>query len=129
MKNILIITPDLEILNILKLRLELNGYKVMSALDKEEAIICTKKQKPCLAIIDILNFADDEAANALFLNKFFINRKIKTAILLPRMAENSCSFKFKANLLIKKPYNISTLARQLDELISNPKRSCSSHRD
>lgn len=128
MKSILIVSPDPEAANILRLRLELDGYEVKSAIDKEETLAQTGKDAPCLAVIDMINSDDEEAAEISQIISALQKKKIKTAVLLPRMTENSRLFTLpKSDIVVRKPYNVNALARQLIDLLNSPRRSCSSH--
>jgi CheY-like chemotaxis protein len=130
MKSILIVSPDPEAANILRLRLELDDCRVLTAIDKEEAIAQLKNDQPCLAVIDMINCGDDEAEETSQIISALRKKKIKTAVLLPRMTENSRLFKItEPDLVVRKPYNVNTLAIQLISFINNPKMSCSSRRD
>lgn len=130
MKSILIVSPDPETASILRLRLELEGYKVVSAIDKEETLEQAGKDSPCLAVIDMINSDEEETRETSQIISALHKKKIKTAVLLPRMKENSRVFSLpKSDIVVRKPYNIETLAKQLRNLLSSPRRSCSSHRD
>ncbi len=52
--RILIVDDDLEIIKVLKKRLEANQYEVISAVNGEEALLKTKNEKPDLVITDLM---------------------------------------------------------------------------
>lgn len=54
MKKILIIEDEQELAELLKLRLERNGYEVMYALGGQEALRTTKRTRPDLILLDIV---------------------------------------------------------------------------
>ena len=53
-KKILTVDDEVDFLKILKLRLEANGYEVITAFDGEEALEKIKSQSPDLVILDIM---------------------------------------------------------------------------
>jgi two-component system alkaline phosphatase synthesis response regulator PhoP len=53
-KKILTVDDEVDFLKILKLRLEANGYEVITAFDGEEALEKIKSQKPDLVILDVM---------------------------------------------------------------------------
>jgi DNA-binding response OmpR family regulator len=54
MKKILIIDDETELVEMLRLRLESNGYKVISAFNGEEGLERVDKEKPDLILLDIM---------------------------------------------------------------------------
>ena len=53
-KKILVVEDNLEMRNIISIRLEINGYKVISAEDGQQALDITKKENPDLLILDLM---------------------------------------------------------------------------
>lgn len=53
-KKILIVDDEIEFLEMMRLRLEANGYEVISAVDGEDAISKVKKDKPDALLLDVL---------------------------------------------------------------------------
>ena len=53
-KRILVVDDEPQIVSMLKLRLEANGYKVITASDGEEGLQKAKDLKPDLIILDII---------------------------------------------------------------------------
>lgn len=53
-KKILVIDDDKNLVEMLKIRLESEGFKVVSACDGEEGLEKTLKEKPNLIILDIM---------------------------------------------------------------------------
>lgn len=53
-KKILVIDDDKNLVEMLKIRLESEGFKVVSAYDGEEGLEKTMKEKPNLIILDIM---------------------------------------------------------------------------
>ena len=53
-KKILVIDDELELVDMLKIRLEANNYEVVAAVDGEEGMEKAKSEKPDLIILDIM---------------------------------------------------------------------------
>ena len=53
-KKILVVDDEVDLLKILKLNLEVKGYKVITALDGEEALEKLKSEEPNVVILDIM---------------------------------------------------------------------------
>ncbi len=53
-KKILVVDDEIELVNVIKIRLEANGYEVISAYDGQEALEKAKKENPDLIILDLI---------------------------------------------------------------------------
>lgn len=53
-KKILVVDDEVDLVEILKLSLEVNNYEVITAFDGEEALEKAKKEKPDLILLDIV---------------------------------------------------------------------------
>jgi len=53
-KKIVIVDDDIDIINVVTSILSAKGYNVMSANDKKEGLALIKKEKPDLAILDVM---------------------------------------------------------------------------
>jgi len=53
-KKILVVDDEIDFLKVIKLRLEVNGYDVITAFDGEEALKKIKTEKPDALLLDIL---------------------------------------------------------------------------
>jgi DNA-binding NtrC family response regulator len=53
-KKILVVDDEIDFLKVIKLRLEVNGYDVVTAFDGEEALKKIKTEKPDALLLDIL---------------------------------------------------------------------------
>lgn len=54
LKKIVIVDDDIDIINVVKSILTAKGYQVLSASDKKEGLKLIKKEKPDLAILDVM---------------------------------------------------------------------------
>jgi len=53
-KRILLVEDEVSLSELMKIRLEANGYKVISAFDGQEALDLARKEKPDLIILDLM---------------------------------------------------------------------------
>jgi len=53
-KRILLVEDEVSLSELMKIRLEANGYEVISAFDGQEALDLAKKEKPDLIILDLM---------------------------------------------------------------------------
>ena len=53
-KKILLVDDEIDFLQLLKARLEANGYEVVTAMDGKEALEKVKKEKPDALILDVM---------------------------------------------------------------------------
>ena len=54
LKKILIIEDEVELVEMLKVRLEANGYDIISAYDGQTGLDRAKKEKPDLILLDLM---------------------------------------------------------------------------
>lgn len=53
-KTLLLIDDDRELVDLLKMRFELDGYHVLTAYDGEEGLLAAREQSPDLIILDVM---------------------------------------------------------------------------
>ncbi|MBU2044003.1 MAG: response regulator [Candidatus Omnitrophica bacterium] len=53
-KRILVVDDEQALVELVKMRLEANGYEVLSAFDGQEALDKARKEKPDLIILDLM---------------------------------------------------------------------------
>ena len=53
-KKILIVEDEIELIDMLRIRLEANGYQVITAFDGQQGLERAKSEKPDLIIMDIM---------------------------------------------------------------------------
>ena len=119
-KRILVVDDEPQIVSMLKLRLEANGYKVITASDGEEGLQKAKDLKPDLIILDIImpKMAGNEVAVALKGDKRFSRIPI---IFLTCLAEGMTgkqgSEEIGGNLFIAKPFEADELLSMVDNVL------------
>jgi CheY-like chemotaxis protein len=78
-QKILIVDDDIDIINVISTILQNEGYEVISANDKKEGIELAKKEKPDLAILDVMmttHYEGFEMAEELLHDPIFRNMPI-----------------------------------------------------
>lgn len=119
MKKIIIISTDPETARTLSLRFELEDYAVDTAIDFKEAAAVANQGTFSLVLIDMV--VDDPAQWKEL--KDFLNRKGKgrarqTVLMLPR-GLHAIDLKWlghKPALLIRKPYDLEAVVREVNKL-------------
>jgi len=143
MATILLIGPDPETREVLKLRFEVDGHNVLAALGREDALPIAKAKKPQLALIDMIDYIPDEIGETQSMTKELNKMGISSVLLLPRgllrSAKEVCNLcdshdsaekteLSKANLIIRKPYDLNVLTQEVYQIINIPKKSSTSRR-
>jgi len=119
-KRILVVDDEPQIVSMLKLRLEANGYEVISASDGEEGLEKAKSLKPDLIILDIImpKMAGNEVAVALkeddHLSRIPI---IFLTCLTEGMIDKQGSEKIGGNLFLAKPFEADELLLMVDNVL------------
>mgnify|MGYP001030040445 CR=1 FL=1 len=78
-KKILLVDDDIDVLAVVETILENEGFEVITALNKEEGILRAGKEKPDLAILDVMMNTDCEGfelADILMNNKQLSNMPV-----------------------------------------------------
>ncbi len=143
MAHILIIGPDPEAREVLKLRFEVEGLSVSTALGSDDAAFLIEQRRPDAVMIDMMGYDENEQNEIRRIIKKTEQMKSPSVLLLPRdntaltkTAVKLCDFcgpaagksKLNADLIVRKPYDLDTLIAKTKHLIANPKKSYSSHR-
>ncbi len=145
MATILIIGPDPETREILRLRFEVDGFEVAAALGKDDALSLLGRKKPDAIIVDMIGYDEEEKAEISSITKKTGRLDIPSVLLLPRGNDSISRPAVKvcelcaaeeppvikppaAHLHIKKPYDLTNLVREVKNLINSPKRSSTSRR-
>lgn len=124
MNKILIISPDPETTKILRLRLEIEGIDVGTALGQKDAGESIKSQDTLLTIIDMVNFDEEEIKEVKEIIKSLNQKKMCSILLLPRAAQNTNIPKLPpVNLVMRKPYDLNVLVQEIQRMINIPKTS------
>lgn len=117
MKRILIVTPDPETAETLRLAFELNNFEVIHALSSAVAFDYFKAHDPHIIIVDVMGVRTGEIKSA----EDFVGRTAPdtrpTFILSPTIPPMGEYPALHANHLLKKPYNLTTLVKMVTKIM------------
>jgi len=119
-KRILVVDDEPQIVSVLKMRLEDNGYEVISASDGEEGLEKAKDLKPDLIILDIImpKMAGSKVAVALKeddqLSRIPV---IFLTCLSEGLTDKQGSEKIGGNLFLAKPFEADELLLMVDNVL------------
>ncbi len=119
-KKILLIDDDKNMVRMLKIRLESEGFNVLSAYDGEEGIEKTLKEKPNLIILDIMLPKMD---GYQVCHKLKEDKKTWDIPVLMLTAKDDLESRFiglfsGAIEYMSKPYESKTLLRNIKQMLS-----------
>lgn len=116
MKRMLVITPDPESAEILRLAFELQDFSVTHALSSSVALEHFKTHNPHIIILDVLGTKTSE----LEIAEEFVNQMRGSArptfVLTPRIPDWKAFPMLHANHVLKKPYNLTTLVHMVTKV-------------
>ena len=118
-KKILIADDEVQLVEMLKMRLKANGYKVLTAYDGQEALEKARNQKPDLIILDLM-LPKIDGYKVCRMLKFDKNYKSIPIILLTALAQKSdeeMGSQVGADAYIIKPFEPQMLLSKIKELL------------
>ncbi len=106
-KKILIVDDERDIVKVLMIRLQSNGYEVIAAFDGAQGVFMAHKEKPDLVILDIRMPAGDGFSVAERLRKSMHTFTIPIIFLTgsPEKSSEQKAQDLGARFYIKKPYD------------------------
>jgi DNA-binding response OmpR family regulator len=116
MKHILIVTPDPETGETLRLKCELEGFTVTHAVLIDEATTCLKSLKPDVCVIDVIGLDDVELDDTVKLLNEAHKAKSSTLLLMPCAPCIKKLPSLKADQIIKKPYDLNFFTKSIQDL-------------
>ncbi|MFH1771509.1 MAG: response regulator [Candidatus Omnitrophota bacterium] len=119
MKKILIVDDDPDIIELVKSRLEVNNFEVVTACDGQQAIDVAQKENPALIILDVMMPKMDgfKACGLLKRNSRFANTPI---IMLTAKAQDEdleLGKELGADAYLPKPFRSEILLEKINELL------------
>jgi len=115
---VLVADDDKDILQLLRLRLELLGYAVVQAVNGVEALELAREQEPSLAILDVMMPGLDglEVVRQLRAG----NSRIPVILLTARIQESdvSAGIAAGADAYLGKPFDAADLRDKVHELLA-----------
>jgi DNA-binding response OmpR family regulator len=120
-KKILIVDDEPDMLEILRFRLEKNGYKIVTASSGEEGLKKAETAKPDLILLDILlpGMSGLEVARKLKKNKLTKNIPIIIVTALIGKDVMSEGVKDGAEYLISKPFDPAELLAEIKKVVED----------
>ena len=118
-KKILLVDDEPDLVSLLKKRLEINNYEVISASDGMEALRKAKKEKPDLIILDLMLPKMDGYKLCRMLKFDEKYKRIPIIMLTARVQEEDKKLgkETGANAYITKPFKPDVLLAKIEELL------------
>jgi len=119
MAKILVVDDEIQLIEMVQMRLEANGYDVVAANDGEEGIEKVKSENPDLIILDIMMPKMDGFEVCKILKNDPQYSKIPIIFLSAKVQEEDLeNGKEKgADAFVKKPFETSELLAKITELL------------
>lgn len=118
-KTILVVEDEVELVEMVKMRLEANGYKVIAAYNGEDGLYWARKEKPDLILLDLMLPKMDgyKVCGLLKLNEKY--KKIPIIMFTARAQESDIKLgrEVGADAYIIKPFDSQVLLDKIKELI------------
>ena len=112
----LLITPDPESAEILKLAFELKDFTVTHALSSSVAMDHFRAHNPHIVILDVLGTKTSELETAEQFISQMRDGARPTFVLIPCIPDQKVFPKLHANHVLKKPYNLTTLVHMVTNI-------------
>jgi DNA-binding response OmpR family regulator len=118
-KKILVVDDESDIVKILSMRLKVNGYDVISALDGEDGLNKAKTQKPDLIILDLMlpKLSGYEICRMLKFDDEFKSIPIIILSALHEQQEREKTVESGADAFFLKPFDLEQMLAKLKELL------------
>ena len=120
-KRILVVDDESDMVDIVKLNLELQGYHVLSAMDGQEGLRMVKEQQPDLILLDVM-MPQMNGYQVCRLLKFDDQYKHIPIILLTARARTEDRKEAQAvgaDSFITKPFSMSDLLTKVGDLLGD----------
>jgi DNA-binding response OmpR family regulator len=118
--RILLVDDESDLVEMVKMRLEANGYEVLVAYDGQEALEKARKEKPDLIILDIM-LPKIDGYKVCRILKFDDNyRKIPIVMFSARAQESDkeTGERVGADVYITKPFEPEVLLKTIEDLLA-----------
>ncbi len=118
-KRILVVDDEVQLVEMVKIRLEANGYNVLAAYDGQEALDKARKEKPDLIVLDLM-LPKLDGYKVCRMIKFDDKYKNIPIILFSARAQESdkeMGIQVGADAYITKPFEPKVLLSKIKELL------------
>ncbi len=118
-KKILVVDDEMELVELMKIRLEASGYEVVKAYDGQEGLDTAKLEKPDLILLDIMMPKMDGYKVCALLKKDARFQKIPVILFSAKAQKEDADLarEVGADLYITKPFEASVLLANIQKLI------------
>ena len=118
-KKILVVDDEVELVDLLKSRLEENDYEVFEAYDGEEGVEKARKENPDLMILDLMlpKMNGYKVCSILKSDLYYARTPIIIYTAVLQDEERKLCEAVGANAYFTKPVEPETLLRKMEELI------------
>jgi DNA-binding response OmpR family regulator len=118
-KKILVVEDNPEMKNIITIRLEINGYSVITAEDGEQALEMAKQKNPDLIILDLMlpKITGFEVCRMLKFDDKYKNLPIIILSALDQQDDREKATKNGADAYFIKPFDLELLLSKIKSLI------------
>ncbi|HEV8084745.1 MAG TPA: response regulator [Chitinophagaceae bacterium] len=114
MKRILVVDDDKDILNILKLMLQMNGFEVMVTPNGDEALSKSLSYSPQLVLLDVFLSGSDGRDICNILKQNPLTKNIPVVIFSAHSNLPDVLKVCKADDFISKPFDINELVQKIN---------------
>ncbi len=117
----MVVDDEPQILTVVRMMLEKEGYEVIDAKNGEECLMKLKKEIPDLILLDVMMPGKDGWDILKEIKKTEKTKNIPIAMLTVRASDNSAkkSLEYGADDHINKPYAINEFIEQVKRLLGN----------
>ena len=119
-KTLLLVDDDQELVSLLKMRFELEGYHVLTAHDGEDGLHMAREQKPDLIILDVM-MPQIDGFHVCRLLKFDLKTDRTPIILLTARTtpkDQAIWYEVGGNRYLTKPFEFDELRQNVQNLLS-----------
>ena len=117
-RTVLAVDDDLDTLNIITLKLQANGFKVITARDGEQALRIVRERCPDLIVMDVMMPKLSGLQTARLIKFDAKSRAIPLILLTARTQEEdkTIGLKVGANVYLTKPFDPERLLKEITNL-------------
>ena len=118
-KRILVVDDEVDLVNLVKMRLEANGYEAVGAYDGQEGLDKAKKEKPDLVILDLMLPKMDgyKVCRMLKFDEKYKNIPIIMFTARAQESDKKMGEEVGADAYITKPFEPEVLLTKIKELL------------
>lgn len=119
-KTLLIIDDDQELVSLLKMRFELEGYNILTAYDGEDGLHAAREKKPDLVILDVM-MPQMDGFHVCRLLKFDLKTDRTPIILLTARTtpkDQTIGQDVGSNFYLTKPFEFEELRNSVQKLLA-----------